>query len=72
MPSRRPLLVAKVLRHHGPLTDEQLAWWLGHFGLTAAAAVRARYTAVRRGLVRYARRVRETRAKRLARVWEAV
>ena len=51
------ILVLKALRCHGPLSDAQLAWWLGHCGIKSGSARRARHDLTRVGKVRFARKL---------------
>ncbi len=73
MPRRRNevrRLVHKALQTQGPLSDGQLCWWLQHFGVAAASAVKARAAMTRRGVVRFARRFIPGRKGRFAMLWE--
>jgi hypothetical protein len=39
------------------MSDAQIAWWLGHFHVSAATARHARHALTRAGRVRFARRL---------------
>lgn len=75
MPARRRSkrrLVWLALKTHGPMCDDQLCWWLGHFGVAAGTVCKLRRRLTQEGLVRFARRFTRTRANRWAQMWEAV
>jgi hypothetical protein len=65
-------LVLAALRGHGPMSDGQLAWWLGRFHIPAKSAAAARRRLVQRGEVRWAHRVCKNPRGQLTAVWEAV
>jgi predicted ArsR family transcriptional regulator len=67
---KKARLVLAALRTHGPLTDEQLCWWLSHFGVKESTARRLRWKLVEEGLVRFAKRFRQSKAGRWSQVWE--
>ena len=41
-------MIELIIRHHGPMTDEQLVRWAGFFGITPQTARRARHELCRR------------------------
>lgn len=63
-------LVLLTLKCHGPLTDRQLVWWLGHFGVSPSSVRKTRRLLTQRGFVRFARRAVEAGNGQLARLWE--
>lgn len=63
-------LVLAALRHHGPMCDDQLAWWLSHFGVKQDAVARIRRRLTKQGQVRFARKFTKTSKDRWAQMWE--
>jgi hypothetical protein len=49
---RSDRLVVFALRHHGPLSDAQLVWWLGFVGMKAGTAKTKRRRLTQLGIVR--------------------
>lgn len=71
---RRPdvrKLVIKTFRCQGPLTDAELAWWIGHvLKQNPATAKRVRIALTKDGEIRFAHRVKVTANGRLQKKWE--
>jgi hypothetical protein len=63
-------LILKVFEFHAPLSDAQLAWWLGHFGVKPATARSVRYRLARAGLLRACRTVYVNARGQAVRQWE--
>jgi hypothetical protein len=52
------------------MCDDQLAWWLSHFGLKGDAVGRIRRRLTKQGHVQFARKFTLTRKSRWAQMWK--
>jgi hypothetical protein len=66
----RHKLIRKALAYHAPLSDAQLCWLMGHFGLKPAATRRIRYEMVKRGEARFAGKSYRTGRGQMVCMWE--
>lgn len=66
----REKLVLKALQFHGPMSDQQLAWWMTHFEIKTATAKKIRRRLTRNGLVRFAQKAYLTQRGQLVCLWE--
>lgn len=64
-------LVLAVFKSHGPLTDAELAWWIGHvLKFNPESAKRKRNELTKKREIRFAHRVKVTPSGRLQKYWE--
>ena len=68
-PDRRKL-IRKALKHHAPLSDAQLAWLMGHFGLKPATTMKLRRALTKAGEVRFAQKGYRTERGQMVCMWE--
>lgn len=68
-PNRRKL-ICKALEYHAPLSDAQLCWLMGHFGLNPATTRKLRYELTNRGYVRFAKKSYRTGRGQMVCMWE--
>lgn len=66
----KPRLILTAFRTQGPMTDEQLCWWMAHFKLKPATVRRIRWKLVEEGLLRFAKKFRRTASGHWGQVWE--
>jgi hypothetical protein len=70
MRPNRYKLIRKALEHHAPMSDAQLCWLMGHFGLKPATTRRLRYELTRSGDVRFAKKSYRTGRGQMVCMWE--